>query len=138
MTAKSLCISCFWAKEAGAAGDWSQFALEPSSPTGHFQRKINKFFDVQNNMKPMMLPVPVMKFQGNRECRDIPFKAPHGELAAEADSEGSQQLKDAPLELDWASEYKKNPVVIDAKGTHDVINPSVLYVDGIRHTKAIS
>ena len=41
LSARSLCVICYWAAKAGASGPVDNYGLKPDSPSGHFQRKVD-------------------------------------------------------------------------------------------------
>ena len=43
LSARSVCILAFWATRAHCIGPAGEFSLKPDSPSGHFQRKIDKY-----------------------------------------------------------------------------------------------
>jgi hypothetical protein len=43
LSARSLCVICYWAAKAGTLGPAVNYSLKPDSASGHFQRKVDSF-----------------------------------------------------------------------------------------------
>jgi hypothetical protein len=80
LSAKSLCVICWWASRAGAASV-SACALRPDSQSGHFQRKVDGAAGVNIKvLKAEMLTIGVPRYakhDAGRSQFDMPVRAPH-------------------------------------------------------------
>ncbi len=41
ISARTLCMLCFWAQRASMPGRVSEYAMRPGAPTGHYQRHLD-------------------------------------------------------------------------------------------------
>ena len=80
LSAKSLCVLCWWAELAGARQDRiREFSLRPSSSTGHFQRKIDSVLGMTTKDIGMLkVPIPGhTKHDMFRTIEQVPVVPPH-------------------------------------------------------------
>lgn len=133
ISARSLCVICYWAAKAGAGAAVGAFGLKPNAPSGHFQRKIDQVLGVnlkasKESMYKVMVPQHT-KYDLSRTTHPMVVRLPHECLA--------QEVQENPACVtggvcDTAS-YKAHPVVRANAGTQ--VMPVALYLDGIPFTK---
>lgn len=138
LSARSLCVICYWASLAGAQGPVSDFKMKPSSPTGHFQRKVDKATGVDlagmaNGMHRVGVPQH-KKHDMSRTTHAMPIQLPHEALAGEA-AENPDALT-GPTDPEWTEAYLNHPVVRANPGRP--VMPIALYLDGISFTRVDS
>ena len=136
LAAKTASTIAFWAAQAGAVGV-GDIGLKPSSPTGHFQRKLDRYcgIDVKSHQYYLVDTPSHSRFDRSRHVHALPMNLPH-ELV-------ERELKERPTlheELDAAiasgrlpDSYFEHKVVKD-NPTERVL-PLGLFIDGVQHTK---
>lgn len=137
LSARSLCLVCYWAARAGAAGAVTRFAFRPNAPTGHYQRHLDSVLLVRTRGDAYYkIGVPMhLKHELGRRVRDTPVQVPHEVLDAEARAtEGlGEKLAAAGENHEWSELYHSHPVVREAGPAATL--PIALYLDGIRFLK---
>jgi hypothetical protein len=136
-SAKIVCVTCFWAKHAGITAQCiADFALKPSSPSGHFQRKMDSVLGTRLKPNEMLeLQVPCLrKHDLSRSLQAVPVLAPHE--IVERELEDNPDLLDTILERskdgDWHHSYTAHPIVSSACAP---VVGMALYVDGVPFVK---
>ena len=127
--ARTVSTICYWAGKAGARGV-SHFGKQPSTPSGHFRRHIDKQLQVRRS-KHYKVPIPCFsKPTFQRYIRDVPVAVPHEVLDEEAANDPcfADTLSNAELpEL-----YHQRVRQFD-KGRP--VSPVALYLDGVPFNK---
>ena len=135
MTAKEVCVIAYWVKHMGAEGPICDFALKPSSPGGHFARKVRNATNVcKLDSRTQMLSVPGHSPSTmSRVVHEIPFVPVHEALHAEMVSTVGLQEKLAAEVAHGGMPpcYMNHPVAI---ATGHRAMPISLYVDGVPYT----
>ena len=137
LTAKDVCINCWWASAAGAEGPFDKFKVKPEASSGNFQKKLDKAFAFVRSMEPVSVPAPQF-IKGERDVAPLLLVPPHEAFAAEYLQDGDlrDRLNDGLQgDPEWADAYNRHPAVAAAGGCP--VHPVALYVDGVRYTKAI-
>ena len=133
MSARAVCTICFWAAKAGAQGI-DDFALRPDSPSGHFQRKIDKATRVdlkEERKRAYTVPTPLYtKHDMSRSVHPMMVQLPHVQLAEEVAS--NPRAASGPLEAEWTEAFSRHPVVLE--NPSKVVMPYALYMDGVSFT----
>ena len=135
ISAKDVCALAFYAKLANLTGKATELALKPSSPTGHFQRHLDKCLGlldyVDEHSYTLRLP-GTDRHSESREVFDIPVVPPHEALADELGKAtgAKEKLAEAIANREWGRAYMEHPVVQRAP-TGQVVWPLALYVDGV-------
>lgn len=133
LSAKAMCILCYWAAKAGAAGPVTDFALKPGSPSGHYRRKVDAATNVDlraSEASMYKISVPQhSKYDLSRTLHPMPVRLPHEELAEEVLA--NPACLQGPI-CETAA-YKSHPVVRANPGVP--VMPVALYLDGIAFTK---
>ena len=72
MSAKSLCVLCWWAARAGIAGPAGSYSFRPGTPTGHYQRHVDSVSGVNLKAnKQSMLKVGVPRYTKHGAGRSL-------------------------------------------------------------------
>lgn len=139
LTAKHVCVLCFWCAKAGCCGMVEKLAYKPSTTqTGHFSRH----FDAVVGCRPMdrdwyRLPLPLHNRQDNsRTVEPLSVVPPHEALADEllAKHDSASDLAEAVAAGDLPESYKNHPTVVHAAAGTPVY-PLALYLDGISYAR---
>ena len=135
ISARDVCVLCYWAKHANLTGPATEFALRPDSPTGHFQRKLDACLGVKESIgaHAYSLTVPgTDRHAASRNKQAITTIVPHETLAEEIATtpEALGQLQDAVDNLEWGRSYAQHPVVREHSAAGPVW-PLALYIDGV-------
>ena len=82
MSAKHLCIICFWASRAGIGGPCKTYSFRPNAPSGHYQRHIDaKDGSRDKHKETHTLQIPLHeKWSASRVVADVPVLVPHSEI----------------------------------------------------------
>ena len=135
LSARSLCIICHWASLAGARGPVSDYKLKPDSPSGHFQRKVDKVtgIDLKTAAKDMykVLVPQHSKYDMSRTAHEMVINVPHEEFATEVSE--NPGAASGHLDPEWSEDYQDHPVVKANPGQR--IMAFAFYLDGISFTK---
>lgn len=135
VSARSMCVACYWASLAGAKGKVSKFAVKPNSQPGKFQRRIDEVTGVklakeQSRMYTVKVPGH-SRSDMSRTAHDMVMKPPHEELSKEFDANpGAAEGSSADA---WSESYFAHPVV--RANPEKRIIPFALYLDGIGFTR---
>eukprot|EP00959_Pyramimonas_sp_CCMP1952_P266968 5581852-Pyramimonas_sp.AAC.1 len=82
MTAKDLCLNCYWADKAGAKGPFSTYALGDTQFTGNYQKKLNTVFKLTGDVHQVKIDIPLMRNKHDRESTPTLVTPPQEALAA--------------------------------------------------------
>ena len=134
MSAKNLCVLCYWASKAGMA-TVSEYGLQPDRPTGHYQRHLDSLLGFAEAKKTSYtLSAPGQKRgELSRSTIELPTRPPH-ELAQEELERNPTvltRLLEARRSSDLPETYDTHPVV---RGTTDLVVPWGLYMDGVSYS----
>ena len=137
LSAKNVCLLAHWAHAAGAIGPCGSIAMAPGSPSGHYQRKLDKYLGTANDEKDLYwLSLPGKeKCDASRCALQHPVRPPHEALNEEVagDTKFPSQVEQAVKEEEWATNYSQHPVVrASPPGT---VYPFALYIDGVPFSK---
>ena len=135
MNARQLCTICHWAEKGGCKGSVRDFALRPDSPTGHFQRKVDRATGVTlSEVKKSLYRVQVpqhSKHDSSRSTHNMPVKLPHEEMAKEIQENPAAAV--GKPEPEWTEAFRSHPVVARNPGV--TVIPYALYLDVIIYVK---
>ena len=87
LSARSLCVICWYAQRSGATGKVGDFGFRPEAPTGHFQRHLDTVTGI--DMKSQMswrytVDVPQHdKYDASRTSHALAVSVPHEDLNEE-------------------------------------------------------
>ena len=139
LSAKKVCIMCFWLKQAHITGTSAKLAKAPGDPaTGHYQRHVDIVLgtDVNDPSKWHRIPVPgTDKACASRRIKQMPVLLPWVELEEEAAEhpEMAHELREAQPRL--PALYHAHP----GRGPHHAKQPLPapcgLFVDGVGSVK---
>jgi hypothetical protein len=135
LSARDICVLAFYAKHAGLDSPATKLALGPHSPTGHYQRHIDRVLGLNTRLveDEYLLPVPSFdKHALSRIVVDCPALPPHESLEAEIRGCPSLRgdLATAVDAGDWHDLYIQHEVVRSAPPGAPVY-PLALYVDAV-------
>lgn len=134
ISARSLCVICYWAHLAGAKGPVGEYAEKPDSSSGHFQRRVDRVTGIKlSEMCKAMYRVPTPQHAKYDMCRTVhpmPVGVPHEELAKEFAEDPFAAT--GPSEPEWTESFKTHPVV--RRHPNELVMPLGLYLDGISFT----
>lgn len=117
MSAKTVCTLCWYASRAGALGPVARYALNPESPSGHFQRHIDRKngFAASEKLQSMLhISVGInSKYEAARAMSRLPVQAPHECMRQEvlANTQLVEQLEKTLADAEWAPAYYNHTVV---------------------------
>ena len=135
LSARSLCVICYWASLSGAQGFVSDYKLKPDSPSGHFQRKVDKVtgIDLRSAASDMYkIAVPQhSKYDLSRSSHDMVINVPHEQFVNEVCAD--PHAASGPLDPEWTQACHEHAVVRANPG--NVVMPYAFYLDGISFTK---
>ena len=130
LSAKAVCVLCFYASTAGAVGTCRDLAAHPDK--GHFQRKLDKVLGThEEDDRCYEIDIPVhVKLSDERMLAPVPFVPPHESLADEVahDESQRQKLQTMARTHQLSKYYFEHPLVqTEPLGT---VWPCSIYVDG--------
>jgi hypothetical protein len=135
LSARSLCVICYWAARAGASGPVADYGLKPNSPSGHFQRKVDSVTGVnlrQASKQMFKIRVPQhSKYDLSRTTHEMVVQLPHEEFANEVAEDPS--AASGPFDPEWTAAYREHPTVTSNPGA--TVMPYAFYLDGISFTR---
>ena len=138
LSAKNVCLICWYGRAAGLTGAAANFALRPHSPSGHYNRHIKAKLNLGAYVENVYdLAVPGFdRFDSERVDLTLPTLPPHESLAKELEDNPRLELALARSVVDqeWSDAYTSNEVVRSA-GPHERVYPLALYLDGVPFTK---
>ena len=139
VSAKSVCVLCYFAWKAGASGTLlAHLAYRPDADSGHYHRHLDRKLNSElKNMKAHKLLIPMHKRASiGRQICPTPVLAAHTELDDEMrnDVGFDADLEAAVAERALPATYFEHPVVRNAPpGTR--VAPVGLFVDGVPFQK---
>lgn len=137
LSAKSLCIIAWWASRAGAKGSVADFALNPKSTGGHFQRKVDTVCGVSlKKHKFYEVSVPShSRADYSRTSLPHPMRLPHEvvEELAQKTPDLAEKLRQARRSGSLPPAYETHSVVVQHPA--DAVVPLALFVDGVQFTR---
>lgn len=135
LSARTLCVICWFAAKSGAQGPVEKFGFRPEAPTGHFQRHLDSCTGAnpkQQQRWRYSIAIPGhSKYDVSRTAQDIYVNVPHEVLNEEILEDPSILQK--TRETQWPPAYYANPIV-QGRGA-GVVVPFALYVDAVPTTK---
>lgn len=135
ISARSLCVTCYWASKAGAQGVVKDFALHPGSSSGKFMRKVDSAtgLKLKSVAAPMYkVPAPLYtKYDLGRSSHKVLMQLPHEELAKEFAE--FPAARNPPQEGQQTEAFTTHPVVVQNQGR--LVLPYALYLDGVSFTR---
>ena len=138
ISARDVCVLSYYAKHAGLTGPAVDFAYKPSSPSGHFQRHLDRVLKIDSRVSDAYeFDVPKFeRLRGERTTETIPSLLASEQLAKEVEETPGIQfrLEESLACREWASVYTSHPVVTSAPEGERVW-PIALYVDGVPFQK---
>jgi hypothetical protein len=138
LSSRDVCIIAFLGKAAGLQGAATDFALRPSSSSGHFHRHFKKVLKLDAVVEgDYTLPVPGQaRFSIERSLHPIPVLVPHETLAAELAASPALvgRLQNSIREQEWSDAYYSHEVVRSAN-PGEVVWPISVYIDGVPFAK---
>eukprot|EP00959_Pyramimonas_sp_CCMP1952_P463917 9485723-Pyramimonas_sp.AAC.1 len=139
MSAKDVCLNCYYAHMAGAAGPFAQYSMRETKDTGNYQKKLDRALRISTDVKQVQVGVPTMKNKHDRCMTDVLMTPPQEALASEflASAELRDQCSRVETSEDWHVAYEDHPVVETAREAGETVMPVALYIDGVRYTRAI-
>ena len=136
MTAKAMCIICYWAHRAGAEGPCVDFGYTPDAKnTGYFKAQVDKNLGHDTAIEnfhvvdtPMCSP-----YDGSRVIRKLPVNIFYEDLEDEIQSTPGfrEQLVDWIAQHQDMLQYTQHEVVLANPDTP--VHPVSFYVDGTPH-----
>ena len=135
LSAKDLCVACHYAANAAVAGgDFVSLAMEPTAPSGHFQRQVSKVLPSPGPL--CWISIPMMHRDTGRIQTLVPMRPAHEALAAEVIA--NPELVSECRKKQWPESYETSPVVLQAEaaGLPKPI-PMTFYSDGVRFTSSL-
>ena len=137
LSAKHVCILSFFASKAGAQGFVCNLAKKPDSPSGHFQRHLDKELGWKDEVKDLYcLEAPGHnRYDKDRVVHKLDSIPVH-ELIAEEVSENPSlidKLTNLVTKREWTIDYYENPIVTGHPD--EPVFPLGLYADFVNHSK---
>lgn len=133
LSARSVCVICWYASKAGALGEVGNYGFRPNAPTGHCQRHLDSRTGI--NMKAEMaqrynigLPMHA-KHDDSRTTHDMVVEVPHEALNEEVLEDPT--IVERARQTQWPPAYHASPIV--QKYGNGVV-PLALYLDGVPTT----
>ena len=138
VSAKSMCIACYWAGKFGAPESIVKLGFRPGASSGHYQRHLDFVMGTRPSEQNLCtIPVPMYsKHELKRSIVDMPVLVPHEIIDEDLRSNASYavQLSTAIEKNELPPSYHEHPVVRDATpGT--LVAPYGLFVDGVGFSK---
>ena len=136
LSAKSLCLLCFYCAKAGAVGSVIDLARPPGAHTGNYQKFIDRKlgFDVRDAHDYYMDLPGHHKHDVSRSIHRKPVVPAHESLRDEVDQNPSilDELARKTKSHEWPASYYDHPVV---KSSETPTLPYALYCDGAPYSK---
>ena len=132
VSAKLVCVVCYWAWKAGAKGPVKDFTVQPGQASGNYQKKVDRAcgVDLHANSSFVQLDVPGQsKHNLSRTIFQTPVRAPHEVLNKEMSNWKAWEISGMVEEHAWPESYHSHPVV-QAASPEPVLGVA-LYVDGV-------
>ena len=134
LSAKSLCVICWFASRAGASGaDVASDAYRQNAQSGHFQRHLDTCLGI--NMRHELswryrVHLPSShKHDLSRTSHETLVTCPHEAMATEVSKDPS--ILERVSTTHWPHLYWQNPIVRDSA---EPVIPMALYLDGVPTT----
>ena len=133
LSAKAVCVACWFAHKAGAQGSIGRYAFRPNAPTGHYQRHLDSVMgvDVKAEMawRYSVLIPQHSKYDTSRSTHPCFVNLPHEALSEEVLQ--VPNIMDRVGSTTWPRAYYNNPIV--QRSARPVL-PIALYLDGVPTT----
>ena len=138
ISAKSICILCFWAHRAGVKAAAS-LSFKPNAVTGHYQRHLDTVLKT-NAMDLYEIPAAChCKFDVVRTNKNFEALVPHEGLKHEVDTIGLRVFQDNMQDTGLSELYRDHPLFQECLLNNDPLPiPLALYVDGVPFTNSDS
>ena len=134
LSAKSVCVACYYAARAGAKGPVDKFGFRPGAPSGHYSRHLDSVSGVRVDEEKKWrysLDVPEHgKYDVTRTAHEVLVTVAHEALNEEVLNDPSI-VEQVRLKT-WPSLYHQNPIVRESS---EPVLPLALYLDGVPTTK---
>ena len=131
LSAKWVCVICWFASKAGAQGPAARVALKPTAQSGQFARKLDAYLGIDVRKRDLLhVQVPgYTKADVSRSTSSVPVRAPHEEIDKEVQRDPIffADLDNLVRDSEWGPAYTQHLVV---QGSTERVVPVVLYVDG--------
>ena len=80
ISAKTLCLTCYWAARAGAADPIGMFGFPPGAQSGAYQRHVDRVLGYRAGQEgdryTLKLP-QYLRHEAQRTVKEVPAMAPH-------------------------------------------------------------
>lgn len=137
LSAKSLCLVCYWAMRSGAKGPIVQLGMAPTPHTGHYQRHLDSVLRLKETEAKMhRIAVPVYsKNSASRESTLLEVLPPHEAIWEETTEDPTirEEFEAQLRNQEWGAAYKTHPVT-QGRSKGEVVFPMALFVDGLPFT----
>lgn len=136
LSARNLCVLCWWAKLSGLTGPATECAYKPDAAMGSFQRHLNRVLGF-NDADAQLYEVPIIghsRHDLSRSTTFVPMLPPHEIIHREISEtpELRQQLEQACRSDTFAENYWGHSVTKRfPKGS---VFPLSLYIDGVPYS----
>ena len=134
LSAKSVCVACWFAHKAGAVAPVGQYAFRPNAPSGHYQRHLDLVTGVRVKEEVAWrytVDIPQhAKYDLSRSSHECIINVPHEVLNEEI--LGNAGILEKVAATTWPRAYYQNPVF---QRRHGPVVPLALYLDGVPTTK---
>lgn len=138
LSAKSVCVLCYWAHKAGASERIGKVGFRPNaSSTGHYQRHLDSVLQTNVGKKSEWHTIKVpsrSKAWAVRQVRDVPVLLPYAELEAEATETRAfdAELAIANTQRQLPNLYYTHPARAEPHGARKPLYiPTAMFVDGV-------
>ena len=141
VSAKYICILCFWLTKIGISDEIGKFGLSPDADSGHFQRHLDKVLGFSKDRREEYhLTVPGNTRRGiSRDEFELAVLPPEEvldqELAEHYATIGTR-LREAKADRELPDTYYDHPTVVN-NPLEDVL-PIGIYMDGFPYSKTDS
>ena len=139
LSAKDVCVLCYWAARAGARGPAKRMSYPPNSQSGKFQPHLDRILGIARDLEEDEYVISTPGYDRHELSRvtlKIPALPPHETLTREWEKSRQHiaDLQDQIRNKEWTKAYHDHPVVARAPPQTDVV-PLALYLDGVQYQK---
>ena len=136
ISAKDVCVLCWYASKAGMSDDVRRIGFRPDAPSGHYQRHLDSVLDFAERQSQFykLQVVGTRKQDASRSTFDMCVVPGHEVFNAEVEGDAglSEKVCHAKTTNGLPKNYHEHPVV--KRNPHEDVFPVALYMDAMPYS----